>query len=90
MCALNFTKFPLPLAVKDSFRPIYLELPLESPMSKNRNTNIFSSKLACPTPNCYLDNVIKLPIQSETPRFIPLVAMFTKITISILTTDDHP
>ena len=73
MCALNFTKFRLPLAVKASFRPIYLELPLESPinMNINRNIIIFYSKLTCPTPSCYLNTVNKLPIQSETPSFCP-------------------
>ena len=73
MCALNFTKFRFPLAVKASFRPNCLELELEYPinMSINRNTIIFSSKLTCPTPNCYLDTVNKLPIQSETPSFYP-------------------
>ena len=147
MCALNFTKFRFSLAVKASFRPIYLELPLESPinMSINRNIIIFYSKLTCPTLNCYLNTVKKLPIQSETSsfnlrsgvlfseererkatrdsavsrsvsraldpptlallyfrvppkkerliagysRFVALVAMLTKITISILTTDNH-
>ena len=73
MCALNFTKFRFPLAVKASFCHIYLELPLESPinMSINRNTIILSSKLTCPTPNCYLDTLNKLPDTIRNTSFCP-------------------
>ena len=82
MCAQNFTKFRFPLAGKASFHPVYLELPLESPinMSINRNIIIFYSELTSHTIPAY---------NPKHPRFVPLVAMLTKIKIQILTTDNH-
>ena len=81
MYALNFHKISFPFS-SASFRPIYLVLPLESPINMRityRNIIIFYSKLTCPTPNCYLNTVNKLPIQSETPSFCPPSAVRWKM-----------